>query len=257
MPEEILAKLNTFLTDNERVSKSEFNQLVKMVTEYIRKTQEVTEAELSAIRSALDTLRQQIQEENTGALSQMQSKVDQVFVGDKLNEMGSKIDMSLTELKQTISTIVDRKLKDVDNKLSTVKDGRSFTFEDLTEDQKEELRGEPGKPDNGAILALKKELDDLKEALKTFTKGSISGGVTNMRITQAFKYILKSETPVGDLDGVNTSYTVTQPIFAILSFALNGEVIHPGNYTVANRTVTFTSALPAAYSGKDFNIKYV
>lgn len=104
-------------------------------------------------------------------------------------------------------------------------------------------------------IEIRKELKTLKDMLKT-SKGG--GGVTNARIIQSFKYILKTETPVGDIDGANTDYTVSQPIFAVLAFSLNGEVIPQiPNYTIAGKTITFSSALPAVYSGKDFEIKYI
>lgn len=103
-----------------------------------------------------------------------------------------------------------------------------------------------------AIEGLLQRLDQLAQVRGT------GGGVTNMRIQQAFKYILKTEAPVGAINGSNTAYTVSQPIFAVLSFSLNGETIAQlPNYTIKNKTITFSSALPAAYSGKDFEIKYI
>lgn len=105
-----------------------------------------------------------------------------------------------------------------------------------------------------AIEGLRAELDDLRKV----TQPGVHGGVSNLRIQQAFKYILKTEQPSGLINGSNTAYTVTQPIFAVLSFTLNGETIAQlPNYTVSGRTITFATALPAAYSGKDFEIKYI
>ncbi len=103
-----------------------------------------------------------------------------------------------------------------------------------------------------AIEGLQKELDEMKRV------GRSGGGVTNMRITQAFKYILHTEAPVGAVDGANTTYTLSQPIFAILSMSINGETIAQlPNYTIAGKSFTFSVALPSDYSGKDFEVKYV
>ncbi len=89
-------------------------------------------------------------------------------------------------------------------------------------------------------------------------RGETGGGITNMRIAQAFKYILKTEQPVGDIDGVNTTYSLSQPIFAILSMSINGEVIAQlPNYTINGRNFTFGTALPADYAGLDFECKYI
>lgn len=84
------------------------------------------------------------------------------------------------------------------------------------------------------------------------------GGVTNLRIQQAFKQILKTESPTGAIDGVNLTYTLSQPIFAIFSMSINGEVIAQlPNYTISGRTFTFSTALPADYSGRDWEVKYI
>lgn len=107
--------------------------------------------------------------------------------------------------------------------------------------------------DKSAIKGLDEELD----AIRNLPRG-MGGGVSDMRIRQAFKYILHTEEPLGDIDGVNTAYTVNNEIFAVLAFSLNGETIAElPNYTVAGRTITFSTAIPAAYSGKDFEVKYI
>ena len=50
----------------------------------------------------------------------------------------------------------------------------------------------------------------------------------------------------------------SQPIFAVLGMTLNGETIAQlPNYTIAGKTITFSTALPSAYSGKDFEIKFI
>ena len=104
--------------------------------------------------------------------------------------------------------------------------------------------------DKSAIKGLEDEFKGVREAL--------SAGVTNMRIQQAFKYILKTEAPVGLINGSNTVYTVNSDIFAVFSMSINGETIAQlPNYTIAGKNITFSSALPSAYSGKDFEIKYI
>lgn len=109
-----------------------------------------------------------------------------------------------------------------------------------------------------------KEMQELREEIKRLEEEikrrptQVTGGVTNARIQQAFKYILKTEAPTGDIDGVNTTYTVTSPIFAVLTFSLDNQVIEQlPNYTINGNTIEFSTALPAAYSGKDFEIKYI
>lgn len=111
---------------------------------------------------------------------------------------------------------------------------------------------------SGIVDQLAEHEREIEELKKRPVGGGTVGGVSNLRIQQAFKYILKTEEPVGDIDGANLTYTLSQPIFAILSMSINGETIAQlPNYTISGNTFTFSSALPAAYSGKDFEVKYV
>lgn len=73
-----------------------------------------------------------------------------------------------------------------------------------------------------------------------------------------------TETPVGLINGANTSYTVLHSITSIFSFAINGQYLHPqdiaagtGDYTFSGTTITFLSALPAGLSGTAFTIVYM
>ena len=104
----------------------------------------------------------------------------------------------------------------------------------------------------------KSELKALREEVKVLRRLKRGGGTSAIGIANAAKYFVKTEAPTGDINGVNTDYTVNHTIFAVLAFSLNGEVIAElPNYTISNKTITFSTALPAAYSGKDFEIKYI
>jgi len=101
-------------------------------------------------------------------------------------------------------------------------------------------------------------LDEKFDKIKSEIGRSSSGGITDLRIQQAFKYILKTQQPTGLINGSNTTYTVSQPIFAILSMTINGETIAQlPNYTIKGNQIIFSTALPAAYSGKDWEVKYI
>lgn len=128
-------------------------------------------------------------------------------------------------------------------------------------DGKDGVDGKDGKDGKDAEPLGKLEIEienvnGLEKELKEIRNLPSGGGTSALAVRQAMKYIFHTETPVGVIDGVNTTYTVNNPIFAISCFMLNGEVIALSNYTVSNRTITFSTPLPSAYSGKDFEIKY-
>lgn len=161
---------------------------------------------------------------------------------------------SIPEMPESFDpTDVLNRISEVESKIPTIpeipKELTAFQVRDKLEsieDEKEKLKIE-------AIQDLAKRLDDLEK--RPISRG---GGTSAIGVRQAFKYIAHTEQPTGDIDGVNTTYTVKNEIFWVAGFTLNGEQIAQlPNFTYKGRTITFSSALPAAYSGKDFEIKYI
>ena len=109
--------------------------------------------------------------------------------------------------------------------------------------------------DMDAINGLLEEFKKVREEIVRNTRRG--GGHTDMGIKYTIGRIVKTEAPVGLINGSNKDYTVDQPIHAVLGFMLNGEAIALSNYTIAGNKLTFSTALPAAYSGKDFELIYI
>lgn len=65
-----------------------------------------------------------------------------------------------------------------------------------------------------------------------------------------------SETPSGTIDGANKVFTTLHTITTVINFALNGQFIHPSEYTAVGTTVTFTTAPDVTLSGLPFTIIY-
>lgn len=84
---------------------------------------------------------------------------------------------------------------------------------------------------------------------------------THRLLTTASTTSVFTETPQGNIDGANTTYTTAHTINNIFSFAINGQFLHPrvggvGDYTFSGTTITFATALPANLSGLPFTIVY-
>jgi hypothetical protein len=84
----------------------------------------------------------------------------------------------------------------------------------------------------------------------------LGGGVIAVTIPGASLGTIYTETPTGTVDGVNTTYTTAHTITTILSFAINGQFIHPSDYSIAGSTITFGTALPVELSALPFTIIY-
>lgn len=68
-----------------------------------------------------------------------------------------------------------------------------------------------------------------------------------------------TETPVGDIDGVNTTYTTAHAINVIFSIMINHQPLHEGtdfNFTPGASSFEMTSAIDASLAGFPFTIKY-
>jgi hypothetical protein len=127
------------------------------------------------------------------------------------------------------------------------KDGKNGKDgQDVSSDLVDEIMGD--------ITQVKNEIKRVERA----TSKPRGGGTSAAGVAFAFKSIAHTEEPVGVINGVNTTYTVKNNIWWIFGFTLNGEQIAQlPNFTYVNRTITFSTALPAAYSGKDFEVKYL
>lgn len=126
------------------------------------------------------------------------------------------------------------------------------------------------------IAGLSEEIKEIKGEITKIarSKGKQGGGgdvvvagtnVTVTRTTGGKRQIsstggsstVYSETPTGTIDGANKVYTVLNTITAIISLTINGEYIHPSEYSAVGTTITFVTALPLALASKSFTAIYV
>lgn len=75
---------------------------------------------------------------------------------------------------------------------------------------------------------------------------SISGGSAT----------IYTETPTGNIDGSNKTYTTAHTTTTIIGIWINGEYIHTGEYTTNASGFTMVTALDASLNGKGFSISY-
>lgn len=248
----------------------QLQDLIKLVHNSLTK-----EDFVKAFNSVLQVVRG-IEQKNEQALNQLVTRAKTLS-----EKVSYDAESTLEEVKQQCAMFLGEQADAIKQKLAQVKngkDGRDGENPDPMDvvplvlaalpDEKEETGNEIIEKINNAdslivkqavegIEELEKKLEDLKRQV-TEAKPLLGIGVSDMRIRQAFKLILHTEQPTGAINGSNTVYTVTKPIFAVLSFSLNGETIAQlPNYTISGKTITFSTALPADYSGKDFEIKYI
>lgn len=79
---------------------------------------------------------------------------------------------------------------------------------------------------------------------------------THRLLTSSGTTTVYTETPTGAINGSNKAYTTVHTINSIFSFAINGQYIHPSEYTLSTNTITFVTALDASLSGTSFTVVY-
>lgn len=261
-----MANNNTIIfSDPSKASTVEVASVLSAVIESIKKVSASLSKDIENNSNELMDARRQFSDDlNSIAadIKRLENLAKQVSVSgiNELKKDITRLENAISEIEGFDSKPLEEKfnsiLSDVSNDmLSKLKEKKSFD-ETNGEEVVDKINALPTDPQfQIGKEHIKGLIDDLKSLQESRTGG---GGVTNMRIQQAFKYILKTEQPSGLIDGINTAYTVTQPIFAVLSFSMNGETIAQlPNYTISGKTITFSVALPSVYSGKDFEIKYI
>lgn len=224
---------------------------------------EETKKEFSQeLSTQLDRVIKEVEAQQEGFFS----KTKKDFAEDK-----KKFIESVSALKKSVfkshNKTVDTLVKEVED----IKSEQNEKIEEKIEEEIKEVKSlipeipeekeELAKENKTEIEELKKELEKTKDELKIEIAKKPSGGgggTSALGVRQAFKRIAHTEEPSGAIDGANTTYTVQNEIWWVAGFSLNGEQITElPNFTYAGRTITFASAIPGAYSGKDFEIKYI
>jgi hypothetical protein len=226
---------------------------------------EIKSGELSSLTEALETKITEIHEEVEKGMSEGKK------MGEEQAEALKKVSESVSQFKESLSkrleevkglipempdsfdpTDILNRVNEIELKIPKIPDEiTSYQVRDKLEsieDEKEKLKIE-------AISELRKELDELRK-MAGASKGG--GGTSALGVRQAFKYIFHTEALQGTIDGVNTDFTVSMPIWSVIAVTLNGEyVAQLPNFTVVGNKIVFSSAIPSAYSGKDFECKFI
>ena len=207
-------------------------------------------AALQVIDKKFSDTMEMLKNDTHSSLAEMKGMVNDVFVGEQMKRMRSDVDGAIERLNGRMAMIRDGKDGMMGMRGETGRDGK------------------PGKHADETVVvarvtdALKNLFDEEFKKLREEmgTKSSLKfggGGASAAGVKFAFGRIAKNETPSGAINGSNTTYTTTQPIHAVLSLVINGQFITDNEYTVSGRTITMTTALPAALSGLSFRISYI
>jgi len=268
MPQDKLQKLKALLeiANQDTMSKAEFLSAFKQITD-IFVTMKSTNAEqmkemVKLFKDKMNIMDKVSAEYSAEMKAELSAKKDEMmnYCETEMDKIMKEQANSLNFIRDKVRTLQNGKdadeekiVKDVLAKIPPPVTPKEETPIE-TRDKLESIKEEKEKLSISAISELRKELDELKAR----PVGRGGGGTSAMGVAQAFKYIAHTEEPTGAINGVNLTYTVKNTIWWIAGFTLNGEQIAElPNYTYSGHTITFSTALSAAYSGNDWEIKYI
>ncbi len=224
MPEDLQIVMNK----SDILTKKDFVGSFERVINHVIKIQENQQKAISALEAKYSQIIAEMRKEHGTTLEELKSGVNELFVGDKISEIGNMTKSELKALRTQINALFKAKAGEIDRKVGSIKPIVG-------------ARGPAGSPDSPEEVKAKlkkaglkvEDIEGLEDAIKANRK--LGGGHTDSGVKYTLGRIVKKETPSGAINGSNTSYTVTTQIQAVLSFAINGQAITDDEYTIAKR----------------------
>ena len=253
MDENKLQKLKEMMSLlNEGLTKTDFNKTVESVMKIIIQMEKRNQAAIAQLQQQHAAFMQNEKGSHEMTLSNMKKQVNQVFVGERLAEMRQMID----EMVKSSMEKMHGKMMEVDSKMMKVKDGYTpqkgkdyfdgkhgnILTPDEVRDKLESIQEEEQKLAISAIAHLEEKLKDL-EKKAGMSRGSVGG----FNYGSLSLHIVDDETPVGTINGSNTTFTVNNPPSPVSSLKvyLNGQRMRiTEDYTFSGSTITFLTAPP-------------
>lgn len=214
---ELIKKINSKISDTSSETekmRSQFQQAVKDAT--------------SANDSTFATLKARSME----SIDAMFRKMD---VQGKMSEMYAEHEAMMTEM--------EAKMPDTEKMMAEMLAKVPEKTPEQIRDSLESIQEEEEKLAISAIAHLEEKLKDL-EKKSGMSRGSIGG--FNYGALQL--HIIDDETPVGTIDGINTTFTIKNPPNPVSSLKvyLNGQRMRTTeDYTFSGNTITFITAPPS------------
>ena len=209
----------------QSATKQELKEVMETFMALMREMQKVMEQKMADGHTTLSGKHTQMGE----GMKELETRINEL-VNTKVSNTEASFDVKLKEMASLVGYVESM----IENYDDTEMRGHIGKMSEMMEEMGKKT---PTEYDPTEIMEDIEELEKKYEELekKLVRIGTSNGGVSNMRIQQAFKYILKTEAPVGDINGVNTTYRVSQDIFAVLAFSLNGETIAQRGKDISGR----------------------
>jgi seryl-tRNA synthetase len=220
------------LLETDRASTDEVVEALTMVLEIVEK-----------VKVDLDQKMATNKGEMTEEMKEMMKEMEEMEA--KMKEMHTKMSEKQAVDKKEIMEYCDTEMRKMEEMMPEMPDLRPL--ERKINEVEAKIPTMPKMPDVEPILGeideLKDKVKELEEKVKKSGGRSFFGGGFNYSAMSL--HIIDDETPTGDVDGVNTEFTLanTPSPATSLKVYLNGQRMRvTEDYTLSGKTLTFLSA---------------
>lgn len=248
MLEKNLEKFNRLLSlmdANNTLSKEDFLKAFENVVKFVKTLEQRNMADFEAIKKLMTAFMDKSKGDNDSNFGSLKSELNSLL-SSRMDEIISSHQTKLKELDDRLQTLKDGKDADeeviVDKVLSKIKlpEQKQIILDDAFEirNKLETLNGDD-RLTMKAIDGLEEAIDELKK------KPAVVGGGGGFSVGAMNIHFTDDETPTGDVNGVNTDFTLgrTPSPASSLKVYLNGQRMRlTEDYTYSNRVITFLTA---------------
>lgn len=240
------------LMDEDALTKEDFLSAFRQVIDFIKQREQMFVGNLKELNAVVEKIKSDISHSARASKEEVKQTAKNA-INDILTKNGSSLREMEMRINQRLAEIKDG--EDADEEITAEMVAQKYVVP-LSEELKASFKTHEQYMTE-VIEMFQKKLLELEDMIKTQPRGRFGGGTSAIGVASALGTAVRKETPSGDIDGVNVTYTVPKPINAVLSFAINGQAITDNEYAVSGNTITFTTPIPASLAGTSFRIVYV
>jgi hypothetical protein len=239
MDEKKIEKLKSlFQAVNDSLTKEDFINSFKLVTDLIKKVQDKNKEEINALKDLANQLADELKSDNKTDLEDAKQEINNLL-SSALKEQENGMNFIRDKVRQIKSGIDGKDGKNGKNGLNGKdgqdgKDGSSDTPEE-TRDKLETLKDDE-RLDKSAIKGLQEILDELKNR-------KVGGGGFSYMAMDI--HIIDGDVPTGDINGVNKDFVIKHkpnPIASLKVYKDGQRMKLTTDYTFSGQTISFVDA---------------
>src|SRR3990167_5376536 len=223
----------------DHLGKEEFTKSFKTVVDFVLKIQQRQQEAIAELQKTYNQLQTKLEQAINLTLTDLKKQVNEVFVGKRLDEMTGEQRNNMGEIRKMIIDTINRKLGEVDFRMSKLKDG---------ERGMEGMIGPRG-PQGSPGIIDDKTLEELRGEIKK-TRRILAGPSADA--------VLSYDASIQS-DGSRTAFDVPRHRKALLVVTTQALFFYRPtvDFTTANLTLTFTGAVEPPANGQTVLFLYV